>query len=156
MVRDVNLQLISGATAMAGTGAKGSVVDTEGGFFALVSALLGTCTGTTVAVSVAIQASIDGGSTYQHIGQFPILDESDDDIEISRPVWVPKPASGQTVTKVRLNTVVSSGSSPVVLIEPLHQQEHQREESCFGLFGKALSTSFLLCDNLKLASQHPG
>ncbi len=124
MVRDVNLQLISGATAMAGTGAKGSVVDTEGGFFALVSALLGTCTGTTVAVSVAIQASIDGGSTYQHIGQFPILDESDDDIEISRPVWVPKPASGQTVTKVRLNTVVSSGTTPVVpfnqaFLEPL-------------------------------------
>ena len=47
MARDVNLQLISGATAMAGTGAKGSVVDTEGGFYALVSMLLGTCTGTT-------------------------------------------------------------------------------------------------------------
>ncbi len=124
MVRDVNLQLITGATAMAGTGAKGSVVDTEGGFFALVSALLGTCTGTTVAVSVAIQASIDGGSTYQHIGQFPILDESDDDIEISRPVWVPKPDSSNTVTKVRLNTVVSSGTTPVVpfnqaFLEPL-------------------------------------
>lgn len=124
MARDVNLQLISGATAMAGTGAKGSVVDSEGGFYALVSMLLGTCTGTTVVVSVAVQASIDGGSTYQHIGQFPILDESDDDIEISRVVWVPKPASGQTVTKVRLNTVVSSGSSPVVpvnqaFLEPL-------------------------------------
>jgi len=124
MARDVNLQLISGATAMAGTGAKGSVVDTEGGFYALVSALLGTCTGTTVVVSVAIQASIDGGSTYQHIGQFPILDESDDDIEISRPVWVPKPNSSNTTTKVRLNTVISSGSSPVVpfnqaFLEPL-------------------------------------
>ncbi len=124
MVRDVNLQLISGATAMAGTGAKGSVVDTEGGFYALVSALLGTCTGTTVVVSVAVQASIDGGSNYFHIGQFPILDEDDDDIEISRAVWVPKPNSSNTTTKVRLNTVVSTGSSPVVpfnqaFLEPL-------------------------------------
>ena len=124
MVRDVNLQLISGATAMAGTGAKGSVVDTEGGFFAIVSALLGTCTGTTVVVSVAVQASIDGGSNYFHIGQFPILDEDDDDIEISRAVWVPKPNSSNTTTKVRLNTVVSTGSSPVVpfnqaFLEPL-------------------------------------
>lgn len=123
MVRDVNLQLISGATAMAGTGAKGSVVDTEGGFYALVSMLLGTCTGTP-AVSVAVQASIDGGSNYFHIGQFPILDEDDDDIEISRVVWVPKPDSSNTATKVRLNTVVSSGGSPVVpvnqaFLEPL-------------------------------------
>ncbi|KKN16983.1 hypothetical protein LCGC14_0970370 [marine sediment metagenome] len=124
MVRDVNLQLISGATAMAGTGVKGSVVDTEGGFFALVSMLLGTCTGTPE-VSVAIQASIDGGSNYFHIGQFPILDEDDDDIEISRVVWVPKPTlASSLVTKVRLNTVVSSGGSPVVpvnqaFLEPL-------------------------------------
>ena len=124
MARDVNLQLISGATAMAGTGAKGSVVDAEGGFYALVSMLLGTCTGTTVAVSVAIEASIDGGSNYFHIGQFPILDESDDDIEISRVVWIPKPNSSNTTTKVRLNTVVSSGTTPVVpvnqaFLEPL-------------------------------------
>ncbi len=125
MVRDVNLQLISGAIAMAGTGVKGSVVDTEGGFFALVSMLLGTCTGTPE-VSVAVQASIDGGSNYFHIGQFPILDEDDDDIEISRVVWVPKPTLSSTVTttKVRLNTVVSSGGSPVVpvnqaFLEPL-------------------------------------
>ena len=124
MVRDVNLQLISGATAMAGTGVKGSVVDTEGGFFALVSMLLGTCTGTPE-VSVAIQASIDGGSNYFHIGQFPILDEDDDDIEISRVVWVPKPTlASSLVTKVRLNTVISSGGSPVVpvnqaFLEPL-------------------------------------
>jgi len=126
MARDVNLQLITGATAMAGTGVKGAVVDTEGGFYALVSALLGTCTGTTVAVSVAIEASIDGGSNYFHIGQFPILDESDDDIEISRVVFIPKPTLSSTVTttKVRLNTVVSSGTTPVVpfnqaFIEPL-------------------------------------
>ena len=124
MARDVNLQLISGATAMAGTGVKGSVVDTEGGFYALVSMLLGTCTGTTVVVSVAVQASIDGGSNYFHVGQFPILDEDDDDIEISRVVYIPKPDSSNTVTKVRLNTVVSSGATPVVpvnqaFLEPL-------------------------------------
>jgi len=124
MARDVNLQLITGSTEMSGTGAKGSVVDPEGGFYALVSMLLGTCTGTTVVVDVAVEASIDGGSNYFHIGQFPSLDESDDDIEISRVVWVPKPDSSNVVTKVRLNTVGSSGSSPVVpvtqaFLEPL-------------------------------------
>ncbi len=126
MARDVNLAFITGATAMAGTGVKGSVIDTEGGFYAIVSALLGTCTGTTVAVSVAVQASIDGGSNYFHIGQFPILDQDDDDIEISRVVFVPKPTLSSTVTttKVRLNTVISTGTSPVVpfnqsYLEPL-------------------------------------
>ncbi len=114
MARDVNLAFITGATAMAGTGVKGSVIDTEGGFMAQVRAQLGTCTGTTAVVSVAVQASVDGGSNYYHVGQFPILDESDDDIEIARLVYIPKPESDQTVTKVRLNTVVSSGTTPVV------------------------------------------
>lgn len=124
MARDVNLQFISGATAMAGTGVKGSVVDTEGGFYALVSMQLGTCTGTPV-VDVAVEASIDDGSNWFHIGQFPSLDEDDDDIEISRVVFVPKPdLSSSLVTKVRLNTVASSGGSPVVpvnqaFLEPL-------------------------------------
>ncbi len=121
MVRDVNLTFISGATAMAGTGVKGSVIDCEGGFYALVRMFIGTCTGTTAVVSVAVQASIDGGSNYFHIGQFPILDESDDDIEIARPVYIPKPTlSSSIVTKVRLNTVVSSGTSPVVPCNSAH------------------------------------
>ncbi len=114
MARDVNLAFITGATAMAGTGAKGSVIDTEGGFMGQVRMQLGTCTGSSVLVEVKVEASIDGGSNYYHVGQFPILDESDDDIEIGRPVYIPRPASGQTVTKVRLNTVSSAGSSPVV------------------------------------------
>ncbi len=113
MARDVNLAFITGATALAGTGVKGSVIDTEGGFMGQVRLLLGTCTGTPE-VSLAVQASIDGGSNYYHVGQFPILDEDDDDMEIARLVYIPRPASGQTVTKVRLNTVVSSGGSPVV------------------------------------------
>ncbi len=124
MARDVNLAFITGATAMAGTGAKGSVIDTEGGFWGMVRMWLGTCTGSSVLVEVKVEASIDGGSNYYHIGQFPILDEDDDDIEIARPVYIPKPASGQTVTKVRLNTVSSAGTTPVVpvnaaYLEPL-------------------------------------
>ena len=124
MARDVNLAFITGATAMAGTGAKGSVIDTEGGFWGVVRMWLGTCTGTSVLVEVKVEASIDGGSNYYHIGQFPILDEDDDDIEIARPVYIPKPASGQTATKVRLNTVSSAGTTPVVpvnaaYLEPL-------------------------------------
>lgn len=126
MARDVNLAFITGATAMAGTGAKGSVIDTEGGFFGIVRMFLGTCSGTSVLVEVKVEVSIDGGSNYYHIGQFPILDEDDDDVEIARPVYIPKPTLSSTVTttKVRLNTVSSAGSSPVVpcnaaYLEPL-------------------------------------
>lgn len=125
MVRDVNLAFIDAATAMAGVGAKGSVIDTEGGFFAMVRMFLGTCTGTTVVCDVQIEASIDGGSNYYHIGQFPKIDQGDDDVEIARVVYVPKPTlASSTVTKVRLYTRTSSGSSPVVpcnsaFLEPL-------------------------------------
>lgn len=122
--RDVNLVLIAGATPMAGTGVKGSVVNTEGGFRADVRMFLGTCSGSSVLVEVKVEASIDGGSNYYHIGQFPVFDADDDDVEIARPVYIPKPDSDNTVTKVRLNTVSSAGSSPVVpcnkaFLEPL-------------------------------------
>lgn len=124
MVRDVNLALIIAATAMQGTGDKGSVVDTEGGFWATVRMLLGTCTGTTVVCDVHILCSTDGGSNYYHIGQFPKIDESDSDVELARPIYIPRPASGQTVTKVKLATRTSSGTTPVVpcenaFVEPL-------------------------------------
>ncbi len=136
--RDVNLALISGATAMPGVGAKGSVVDTEGGFRADVRMFLGTCTGTTVVCDVQIEASIDGGSNYYHIGQFPKLDESDSDVEIARSVYVPKPASDQTYTKVRLYTRTSSGSSPVVpcnaaYLEPLLSLAPQGVDMSLGV-----------------------
>ena len=124
MPRDVNLALIIASTDMAGTGDKGSEKDTEGGFWAMVRMFMGTITGTTVVCDVQILCSIDGGTTDFHIGQFPKIDEADDSIEIARVVYIPQPASGQTVTKVKLNTRTSSGTSPVVpcllaYIEPL-------------------------------------
>jgi len=121
VARDVNLTFISGDTAMAGTGVKGSVVDCEGGFWAVIRMFLGTCSGTTVICDVQIQASIDGGSNYFHIGQFPKLDESDSNIEVARPVYIPKPTlASSIVTKVRLNTRTSSGSSAVVGCDSAH------------------------------------
>ena len=121
MARDVNLSFIAGSTAMAGVGAKGSEVDCEGGSYALARMFLGTCSGTTVVCDVQIQASIDGGSNWFHIGQFPKLDESDSDVEIARPVYIPKPTlASSIVTKVRLYTRTSSGSSPVVGCDSAH------------------------------------
>lgn len=124
MARDVNLQFVTASTDFAGTGDKGSEKDCEGGFYAMVRLFLGTITGTTVVCDIQVLCSIDGGTTDFHIGQFPTIDEADDDIEIARLVYVPKPDSSNTVTKVKLNTRVSSGTSPVVpvllaFLEPL-------------------------------------
>ncbi|KKL72518.1 hypothetical protein LCGC14_2084130 [marine sediment metagenome] len=124
MAKDVNLALITASTDMAGTGDKGAEKDTEGGFWAVIRILLGTVTGTTVVCDIQVLCSIDGGANDFHIGQFPTIDESDDDIEIARVVYIPTPASGQTVTKVKLNTRTSTGTTPVVPvlradIEPL-------------------------------------
>ncbi|KKK90013.1 hypothetical protein LCGC14_2727330 [marine sediment metagenome] len=129
MARDVNLRLIpttagGAAVDLEGVADNGSEIDTEGGFFAIVRLWLGTVTGSTVVCDVEILCSIDGGSTDFHIGQFPTIDEADDDIELARVVYIPKPASGQTVTKVKLHTRTSSGTTPVVpcnaaYIEPL-------------------------------------
>ena len=124
MARDINLELVAAPEDIAGTGDKGVEKDTEGGFFAMIRCFYGAITGSTVVNDLQVLCSIDGGSTDFHIGQFPTVDESDDDIEIARVVYIPKPASGQTVTKVKLNVRTSSGTTPVVnlkraFIEPL-------------------------------------
>lgn len=122
--RDEDLALITSSTAMQGVADKGSEKDTEGGFYAIIRMLLGTCTGTSVLVEVEVLCSIDGGTNDFNIGQFPVIDHDDDDLEIARVVYIPRPASGQSVTKVKLHTVSSGGSTPVVPclradIEPL-------------------------------------
>ena len=124
MARDTNLELVASSVDFAGTGDKGAEKDTEGGFWAMIRLFLGTVTGSSVLVDVRVLCSIDGGTTDFHIGQFPTFDEADDDIEIARAVYIPKPDSSNTVTKVKLNTVASAGTTPVVpvlraFIEPL-------------------------------------
>lgn len=110
MARDIGLAFVTSATEFAATGAKGSVIQCEGGFYALVRLFLGTLTGSSALVSIAVQASVDEGSTYCHIGEFPILDEDDDDVEIARPVYVPKPTTAGTKTRVRLNVITAGGT----------------------------------------------
>jgi len=110
MVKDVNLRLANAADITA-TGQQ-TAVDTEGGFRADVSLQTAAITGTTPTARFQVEASIDGCSTYFHIGEFPLLDGADDDIRIMRSVYVPKPASGQTVTKVRLAYIIT-GTTPV-------------------------------------------
>lgn len=109
MVKDVNLRLANNVTLTA-TGQQ-TAVDTEGGFRADVRLTGGLITGTTPLFDYDVEASIDGGSTYFKIGSFPQLDGADDNIEIARSVYVPKPAAGQTVTKVRLQYTVA-GTTP--------------------------------------------
>ena len=53
-----------------------------------------------------------------------MLDEDDSDVEIARVVYIPVPASGQTVTKVKISTRVAGGTvttAPILqaYLEPL-------------------------------------
>jgi len=124
MARDTNLELVATTVTVTATGDIGDEKDTEGGFWAMIRMFLGTVTGTTVVLDVAVLCSIDGGATDFNIGQFPTIDEADDDIEIARAVYIPKPASGQSFTKVKINARVVTGTSPSIpidraFIEPL-------------------------------------
>lgn len=121
MPRDVNLQLDSAAVHAAGT-TQSTVVNTEGGKFAFVNLTLVDISTTSDTLDTTIQASIDGGSTWFSIGAFPQFNDAEDELlNISRPVYVPQPAAGQTLTKVRLNHVVSAGGSATItaFLEPL-------------------------------------
>lgn len=121
MPRDINLRLANKATPITATGF-GAAVDTEGGFFARVSLAGGVITDADETFTCVVQASRDGGTNYRNIGAFPQIVATDDNVDIARPVWVPKVASGQTVTKVRLSwTVVGTTPSNAIdaFLEPL-------------------------------------
>ena len=121
MARDTNLQLEAKATPVTATG-NGTAKDTEGGFFAIVRIFGGTITDANETFDLIVQASIDGGSTYRNIGAFPQIVATDDDVEVARPVYVPKPDSSNTVTKVRTDWTVA-GTTPSnamdVFLEPM-------------------------------------
>lgn len=124
MARDTNLELVATTVTVTATGDIGDEKDTEGGFFAMVRLFLGTVTGAAVVLDVAVLCSIDGGATDFNIGQFPTIDEADDDIEIARVVYIPKPDSSNTITKVKINARVVTGTAPSIpikraFIEPL-------------------------------------
>lgn len=121
MARDTNLLLVDDDDITA-TGNSATVKDTEGGFLAWASLLLGAISGTSITWDVYVQASPDGGSTYYMIGKFQQIDEDDDDLELRVPVYVPRPESGQTVTKVRVKyTLVGTSTMTVtsVFLEPM-------------------------------------
>lgn len=122
MARDVNLKLADSGTPITTTTAL-AAKDTEGGFWAVVRLFIGTITDANETMNLTVEASIDGGSNYFHIGEFPQIVATDDNLEIARPVYVPQPASGQTVTKVRLKARDVAGTTPsfptTAFLEPL-------------------------------------
>lgn len=111
MARDVNLKLADAGTPITSTTAL-AAINTEGGGFAWVHIQLGTVTDADETMSLTVECSIDGGSNYFHIGEFPGFVAADDNISISRPIYIPRPASGQTVTKVRLKARAVAGTTP--------------------------------------------
>lgn len=133
MARDVNLMLLdpaTGVTALAASAVIGAAVDCEGGFYALVRIKMGTIeAGTTPSLDITIEASLDGGTTYKHIGAFPQMINTEDDMEIARPVWIPRPdpakttaALGKGVVWVRIyGTVVATADYDIkwAYLEPL-------------------------------------
>ena len=121
MVRDVNLKMRDSGTPLGASGSS-AAIDTEGGFYAAFRFTGGTITDADETFAVVIEASIDGGSNYFPIAALPGIVAADDAIEIARVGYIPRPASGQTVTKVRL-TWVAAGTTPSwpvnVYCEPL-------------------------------------
>lgn len=111
MVRDANLKMVASTDPFTTTTAK-TAIDTEGGYRADVRLFVGTITDADETLNLTVEASIDGGSNYRHIGEFPIIIATDDNVELARSVIVPKPASGQTVTKVRLKARAIAGTTP--------------------------------------------
>lgn len=122
--RDLNLAFVTTPTEFATTGDKGAVVQCEGGFRADVRLFFGTCTGSAALVSIQILASDDEGSNYYHIGQFPILTDHNSDLEIARPVNIPKPATAGKMVRVKLNVLIADGTVTLMpvnfaFLEPL-------------------------------------
>ncbi len=110
--RDVNLQLADSATPIEAAAAQ-TAVDTEGGFYAIVRLEGGALPDGDETFDLQVEASIDGGGNYYAIAIFRQLINTDDNIIMSRPCYVPRfPPATQTVTKVRLNCTAIAGATP--------------------------------------------
>lgn len=129
--RDANLVFLApNTTPKTASGIIGAAVQCEGGFFALARLKFGVIgAGTTPTYDITIEASLDAGTTYYKIGQFPRVVNTEDEMEIARPVWVPRPdpakttvALGKGVVYVRLYGTVGGTVSCIVswaVLEPL-------------------------------------
>lgn len=117
MVQDTNLVLETGQTVTADV--NGTAKDTEGGFYSMVRLFGGVFGNATDTLVVVVEASIDGGSNYYSIGEFPLLDGADDSLEIARVVYVPRPNSSNTVTKVRVRYDITNNDSASFVISKI-------------------------------------
>jgi hypothetical protein len=126
MAKDVNLAILTTPAAVT-TGIVGVMVNTEGGFFAIVRVVVGAIVTTTSAL-LDIEVSINNGSNYYKVGSFPVLGNAHTLLgNIARVVYIPKVATamitaGTPYTKVRVYaTVLTTGSCTInrVDVEPL-------------------------------------
>lgn len=121
MPKDVNLRFSAAAVPITANG-DSSVLNTEGGYFGLVSledAVLPVDADETLATIVNV--SIDGGSNYFEVGRMKTITNAAMVADIttnkkpsykqSRVFYFPRPASGQTLTKVKLS-YTAAGTTP--------------------------------------------
>jgi len=130
MARDKNLVFRATTETKTASGIIGAAVQCTGGFYALARIKFGVLgTGSSPTYDVTIEASLDGGTTYYNIGRFPRVGATEDNMEIARPVWVPRPdpakttvALGKDIVWVRLYGTVGGTVSDEILwavLEPL-------------------------------------
>jgi hypothetical protein len=122
VAKDANLILAAAASPLTASGST-TAIEVEGGFFAVVRCYGGTITDANETFDVDVEASVDDEATFGKIASFPQIVATDDDIEIARVCYIPKPTAGTaTMTHVRL-TWVAAGTTPswpvTVFIEPL-------------------------------------
>jgi hypothetical protein len=130
MAKDVNLRILDAATPYTTSAIRGAAVATEGGFYALVTLIVGTITGTG-SDDLTIEACTNAdGATYKKIGAFPQLKVADTLLGyISRVCYIPKVSAARMAlaaanrnTLVRLaGTVVGTSSVTLsqIFVEPL-------------------------------------
>lgn len=122
MPRDVNLKLADAGTPITNTTAL-AAIDTEGGWFGLIRLLIGTITDADETFNITVECSKDGGSNYFHICEFPQFVAADDNLEIARTAYFPRPNAGVTSLKVRLKARAVAGTTPsmptTAYLEPL-------------------------------------
>lgn len=119
MARDVELILDDGRTVTADENT--DYIEVEGGMLCVARMWLGALSGGT-SLDVRVQSSPDGGTNYYMSGKFQQIVPTDDNKVFGCLCYIPRPASGQFKTRVRLNYDADGAISNViskVVLEPL-------------------------------------
>jgi hypothetical protein len=117
MAGSIDRNLILRESAAVTADGNTTAIDVEGGSMAEWAIRIGAVTGTSPTMTLWLQVSKDGGSTYTDLIGTPSLDTNDANQPLARLVYLPRPTGTNKLLKVRTRADAGGTTPSFTLVE---------------------------------------